>query len=622
MTDVWGSSLNFTCHEKLLQSETFHGEGTDTCCPTPHTDNVWMPTFEFSDLPSNFRQLLGQCRELYVSSGEQCVREFPDQVPQTGTGFVQLMDDLHRALAVKIFITICESDRRWSTNEKFLAEVLFFHLWSKWLNEEELKAALQEMSEKASNLKWYALVRPFDQIAPLRERVGELETIAIRLANIIARADGPMKPKEATRVKMIQDELQRHLRQIPIDEPTKHEEEHEARIEALKKILHDTKNIPETHHGTTAVQNEPNSLSKPRTQIAEDIAGKEEPEKSPEQVLQEALAELDKLIGLDNIKQEVRTLTNFLKVQKQREKAKLPTTGLSLHMVFGGNPGTGKTTVARIVGTIFGAMGVLIKGHLVETDRSGLVAEYAGQTGPKTNKKIDEALDGVLFIDEAYTLIASEGEDPFGHEAVQTLLKRMEDDRERLVVVLAGYPLEMEILLRSNPGLSSRFSRNLDFLDYSPLELVHIFGLMCEKNQYVLKPLTRAKVIVGFDYLFQRRDRYFGNGRAVRNLFEHAIRLMANRIAGIAELSVEQLTLLEPHDIEFKEVPLEIFVAVTDEGPLRFHIECPKCKHGKDVSTKFLGQQMRCPKCEHNFTAAWGTLVPKVEQAVSEPEAK
>jgi AAA+ superfamily predicted ATPase len=568
-----------------------------------------MSTFEFSDLPSQFRQLLGQCRDLYLSSGEICVREFPDQTPQTGSGFVQLMDDLHRALVVKVFVTICEADRRWSKNEQFLAEVLIFHLWSKWLNEEELKASIEEMADKASSLKWYALVRPFDQIVPLRDRVAELETIVTRMANVIARADGPLKPQEATRVKLIQDELQRHLRPIPIDEPTQHEEENQARIEAIDKILVDLKNVPDSRHGSTAVQNQPGTITKPAIEIAED--GAKPPNKTPEQNLQEALAELDRLIGLDNIKQEVRTLANFLKVQKQREKANLPTTDLSLHMVFGGNPGTGKTTVARIVGTIFGSMGILDKGHLVETDRSGLVAEYAGQTGPRTNKKIDEALDGVLFIDEAYTLISSEGEDPFGHEAVQTLLKRMEDDRERLVVILAGYPLEMEILLRSNPGLSSRFSRHLDFEDYTPLELVQIFGSMCEKNQYTLRPLTRAKVIAGFDYLFQHRDRYFGNGRAVRNVFEHSIRIMANRIAEIAELSVEQLTMLEPQDIEFKDVPLESFAEATEDGPLRFHIECSKCQHGKDVPTKYLGQQVRCPKCENNFVAAWGTLVAK-----------
>jgi SpoVK/Ycf46/Vps4 family AAA+-type ATPase len=457
-------------------------------------------------------------------------------------------------------------------------------------------------------------VRPFDQIAPLRDRIGELETVAMRLANVIARADGPLKPKEAMRVKLIQDELQRHLRQIPIDESTQHEEENQARVEAIEGILREAKELPDTHHGTTAVQNQPKAIGKPTIKLAEEIADKQLPEKNPEQVLQETLAELDRLIGLGNIKQEIRTLTNFLKVQKQRDKAGLPTPGLSLHMVFGGNPGTGKTTVARIAGTIFGAMGVLSKGHLVETDRSGLVAEYAGQTGPKTNKKIDEALDGVLFIDEAYTLISSEGEDPFGHEAVQTLLKRMEDNRDRLVVILAGYPLEMEILLRSNPGLSSRFSRHLEFLDYSPLELAQIFGLMCDKNQYTLKPLTRAKVIVGFDHLYQRRDRYFGNGRAARNLFEHAIRLMANRIGEIAELSVEQLTLLEPQDVEFKDVPLDVFLEVTEESTLRFLIECPACKHGKDVPTKYLGQQVRCPKCEHNFAATWGTLVPNADQ--------
>lgn len=572
-----------------------------------------MPTFEFSDLPSQFRQLLGQCRDLYRSSGELCVHEFPDQVPQTGSGFVQLMDDLHRALVLKIFITICEADRRWSTNEKFLAEVLLFHLWSQWLGEEELKEAIHEMSGKATEIKWYSLVRPFDQIAALRDRVSEVETIVMRLANIIARADGPLKPKEAARVKMIQDELNRHLRQIPIDEPTQHEEESQARTDMIESILREMKQVPDTQQGSTAIQKEPVGGKAPTARAEQQLAGQDKSPKPPEQVLQEALAELDRLIGLDNIKQEVRTLTNFLKIQKQREQKQLPTTELSLHMVFAGNPGTGKTTVARIVGTIFGAMGVLDKGHLVETDRSGLVAEYAGQTGPKVQKKIDEAIDGVLFIDEAYTLISSEGEDPFGHEAVQTLLKRMEDDRDRLVVILAGYPFEMAMLLRSNPGLSSRFSRQLDFLDYSPLELSQIFGQMCDKNQYSLGPLTRAKVIVGFDHLYKNRDRYFGNGRAARNLFEHAIRLMANRIAGIADLSIEQLTLLEPQDIEFKDVPLEVFTDVTEPSPLRFHIECPSCKHGKDVPTEFLGQNVKCPKCNHEFSAAWGTLVTKVE---------
>ncbi len=338
-----------------------------------------------------------------------------------------------------------------------------------------------------------------------------------------------------------------------------------------------------------------------------EAAAAEQAEKTPAERLAEAMAELDRLIGLQNIKEEVRTLTNFLKVQQQRQEADLPTTGLSLHMVFGGNPGTGKTTVARIVGKIYGAMGVLEKGHLIETDRSGLVAEYSGQTGPKTNKKIDEAMDGVLFIDEAYTLISSEGEDAFGNEAVQTLLKRMEDDRDRLVVILAGYPREMQTLLQSNPGLSSRFSRKLEFVDYTPVELSKIFGLMCDKNRYELQPATRTKVMLGFQWLYAHRDRHFGNGRTSRNLFENAIRRMANRVAGIAELSVLQLSLLEADDIEFKRVPDDQFDSVDDDS-LRCRIECPECGEAHPIPIQELGQQQTCSKCKQAFPANWGEV--------------
>ncbi len=314
---------------------------------------------------------------------------------------------------------------------------------------------------------------------------------------------------------------------------------------------------------------------------------------------------MDRMPTSDFIKHEVRTLTNFLKVQQQRQAAGLPNTPLSLHMVFDGNPGTGKTTVARILGKVLGALGILQQGHLVETDRSGLVAEYAGQTGPKTNQKIDEALGGVLFIDEAYTLIASGGEDPYGHEAVQTLLKRMEDERHSLVVILAGYPEEIQTLLRSNPGLSSRCSRKLEFVDYTPVELAQIFGFMCDKNHYRLRPDTRAKILVGLDHLYQLRDRHFGNGRLSRNLFEQSIRRMANRIAEIPQLSVEQLTMLEPHDIEFGRVPQEVFAQLGKDRQPRFHIECPACDFSKDVASKFLGRGVRCPKCKHDFTIDW-----------------
>jgi AAA+ superfamily predicted ATPase len=586
-----------------------------------------MSQFDFPDLPSQFRQLLGQCRDLYVTSGELAAREQAALLPEGGERFVKLMDDLHRAMLVKVFVAICECDRRWSKNELFLAEVLVFHLFSQWLEGEALKNALRDMSEKAMKLNWYALVRPFDQIAPLRDRIAELETIVTRLANIVARADGPIQAIEAARIKSLQEELTRHLRAIPIDEPGDHAEADRAGAQAIEKIFTTADELPalkrpssepsppgsgqgEGEPKTAKGQSEDGAKKAKKTLPQPATSPKAEPEqkKPPAEQLAEALAELDRLIGLAGIKEEVRTLANFLKVQAKRKDAGLPTTELTLHMVFNGNPGTGKTTVARIVGKIFGAMGVLTKGHLIETDRSGMVAEYAGQTGPKSQKKIDEALDGVLFIDEAYTLIASEGDDPYGHEAVQTLLKRMEDDRERLVVILAGYPDEMEMLLRSNPGLSSRFSRQLEFVDYKPLELVQIFGMMCQKNQYHADAAVRAKAIVGLTWLHDNRDRHFGNGRTVRNLFEDAIRRQANRIAEMADLTVQQLSTLEPVDVYFEDCPAEA-LAVLEDGNLRFHIECGSCKHGKDVPQKYLGHAVKCPKCKKEFLADWGTLV-------------
>ncbi|MEM1303576.1 MAG: AAA family ATPase, partial [Planctomycetota bacterium] len=231
------------------------------------------------------------------------------------------------------------------------------------------------------------------------------------------------------------------------------------------------------------------------------------------------------------------------------------------------------------------------------------------QTGPKTNKKVDEALGGLLFIDEAYSLVARESDDPYGREAAQALLKRAEDDRDRLVVTLAGYPDEMDTLLRSNPGLSSRFNRRLAFEDYKPEELCRIFGLMCNKNHYRLASAARLKVIVGMQALFERRDRHFGNGRAARNLFEHAVRRMANRLADQAAATQAELMTLEAADIEFRTLEAAVFEGL-DESLAEVHLTCAACDHAKDVPTKFLGQAVKCPKCGQRFDAEWGSLVP------------
>ena len=258
--------------------------------------------------------------------------------------------------------------------------------------------------------------------------------------------------------------------------------------------------------------------------------------------------QLNELSGLDSVKTEVNNLANLVKVQKMREGRGMKTTPISYHCVFTGNPGTGKTTVARIIAEIYKDLGVIKKGHLVETDRSGLVAEYVGQTAVKTNKIIDSALDGVLFIDEAYSLIQGSQND-FGKEAISTLLKRMEDDRDRLVVILAGYSKEMEDFINSNSGLQSRFNRYIEFPDYSCSELTQIFNFIIKKNEFVLTDEASKQVENVIAKAVEHKDQNFGNARYIRNLFEKVLTQQANRISSVQDISNEVLSTIEEVDI-------------------------------------------------------------------------
>lgn len=266
--------------------------------------------------------------------------------------------------------------------------------------------------------------------------------------------------------------------------------------------------------------------------------------------LESALAELERLVGLASVKAQVRTLVNMVKVQEWRKHRGLPAASRSNHLVFVGAPGTGKTTVARLIGRIFRALGILERGQLIETDRSGLVAGYLGQTGLKTNKIVDEALDGVLFIDEAYSLSSDAGQDSFGREAIEVLLKRMEDARHRLIVIVAGYTEPMQKFLDSNPGLRSRFSEVIEFSDYSPAELLAILQRFCDRDGYELT--SEAKTVAERDltgaYLARNQD--FGNARLVRNYYEDAIANQANRLASATPTpAAEDLSSLTADDL-------------------------------------------------------------------------
>jgi hypothetical protein len=266
----------------------------------------------------------------------------------------------------------------------------------------------------------------------------------------------------------------------------------------------------------------------------------------PARPLEELLAELDGLVGLAPVKAEVKLVTNLLQVQKLRKERGLPTVESSRHLVFTGNPGTGKTTVARLLAQIYRTLGVVEKGHLVETDRAGLVAGYVGQTALKVKEVFDSAMGGVLLIDEAYALNRG-GDNDFGKEATDTLVKLIEDHRDEIAVIAAGYPDEMHAFIDSNPGLRSRFPRYIHFPDYSTDELLGIFESMCAKASYKVTPGAHDAARAFFDG--QPRDKGFGNGRIARNLFESAMAHQATRLVAIEGPTNEQLMELLAEDV-------------------------------------------------------------------------
>ncbi len=323
----------------------------------------------------------------------------------------------------------------------------------------------------------------------------------------------------------------------------------------------DTSGVRKSREGLNPLDyvtsSEPSFRDKPELKASASGGGKEEkktaePVKEEKPDFDELMARLDSLVGLEDVKKDIKNLMNLVKVRKLRQENDLPVPPMSLHMVFTGNPGTGKTTVARIISGLYAAIGVLDKGQLIEVDRSGLVAGYVGQTALKTQEVIKSALGGVLFIDEAYSLAAG-GENDFGREAIETILKAMEDHRDELIVVVAGYDEPMERFINSNPGLESRFNKYFHFPDYNGEQLLAIFKSQCKKNGYVMSDETGLAAKELFDGLYENRSENFGNGRDVRNVFENMVVRQSNRVAAMDSPTRDDLMTVLPADLKDAE---------------------------------------------------------------------
>ncbi len=316
---------------------------------------------------------------------------------------------------------------------------------------------------------------------------------------------------------------------------------------SMRSIADDFWGAPRTEKADKTEEKQP---EKPQAAQPAEPEKKEEKEEAPEKI-EDLKAELAGYIGLESIKKEVNNLINMVTVHKMRAEHGLPNVDMSLHMVFSGNPGTGKTMIARLMARIYKSLGILSKGQLVEVDRSGLVAGYVGQTATKTTEVIQKALGGVLFIDEAYAL-NSNSENDFGQEAIDTLLKAMEDNRDDLVVIVAGYDGLMDRFIHSNPGLESRFNRYLHFDDYTLDEMIAIFEMQCRKGCYELDETAQEAARAQIEKE-NTNSISFGNARGIRNIFERVLVAQANRLAGMENVTREDLMKITAEDIDLSD---------------------------------------------------------------------
>ncbi len=553
--------------------------------PTPTDDAILTAV-------ADYRTELDNVAAIYRQTGRQLGGDQSEAIAG--------LDDLANGFVMKVFASVVPQVSADSIGTRQLGRVTLQHIWGTAVQGDKLREAIGWLIAAAGDFEWHDLLRPVAAGPDGDLRVDAVRGAAARMAQLITAVDGDDSEADRRAVDSMLRQMTADRDGSIINEPVI--ADNVDPLAWLRTPRSGVRQDSEPPRSGVRQDSEPEPPEAWRPPLPETVSNEER--------LEAARAKLDRLIGLDAIKDQIQTLANFLKLQSLREAEGLPVTRGSLHMAFVGNPGTGKTTVARIIADIFAALGVLAKGHLIETDRSGLVAEFAGQTGPKTNQVIDEALDGVLFIDEAYTLIDPDGRDQYGREAIQTLLKRMEDQRDRLVVILAGYPHEMSAMIRSNPGLSSRVGTTLHFDDYPPMALCQIFELIASSAQYVLTGETRRRLLRGMTALHAARDKHFGNGRLSRNAFERTVRAMANRLVDAGATDRTSLVTITPADVRLPDLPPEVLdVLCQSAGSIR--VLCPHCQAAAIMDDDRLGTTSDCQKCGKSHDIPWGEPVPQ-----------
>ncbi len=513
-------------------------------------------------------QAMQQCRQLYLS----CVPQQGGFLDDVARQLTTSQDRLHKCLLLKICATMAEADGRWAYEEQRCAAAVLQHVGVPY-SQEQLQETADYVARQAAKLDWTSLVQPFHEFLELRDRLGELETVVARMANLIAKVDGSVSPRETAALRQIQQSVRGNRPRAVAAKPRPLPAAKLSRLANVARLWKQDGEEPAAPHGRG------------------DSAA----------LLQQSLQRLDELIGLQPVKTAIRDFIDLTLLQNERRQAGLPYELPNLHLVFAGPPGVGKITVAKILADLLFVIGVLKHGRLVELNPLvDLASHQAGEAEQMTGLKIAQAIGGTLLVDHASVMFSTGAAAP-----LRLLLQTMAQYRGQMAVILADQADRLRPLFEQHPELLSPFSCQLHFSDYSAGQLGQILQRFCNRSQYRVTRLAQIKLLLGFQWRLQQDGARCGNGHLVRQVFDEAVHRLAHRIAGVSPLTTELLTTFEDRDIVMQGVPAQVWRNLSNPQR-RFLIGCPGCGSEHLVGPEFLGTHVACRRCQHRFVSAWG----------------